>query len=104
MNRTDQTSRILKTALFLQEVTEGTKDKADQSRFATFGTFCLNSVLSHPRAVTEPDLEISIVMPCLNEARTVAGCVERARGALAGAGLAGEVIVADNGSTDGAEA
>jgi hypothetical protein len=47
------------------------------------------------------DLELSIVMPCLNEARTVGGCIERALDFLARNGVAGEVIVADNGSTDG---
>jgi GT2 family glycosyltransferase len=46
-------------------------------------------------------LEVSIVMPCLNEADTVATCVGKARRALAEAGVEGEVIVADNGSTDG---
>jgi hypothetical protein len=40
-------------------------------------------------------------MPCLNEAETVATCVRKARGFLERAGLAGEVLVADNGSTDG---
>jgi glycosyltransferase involved in cell wall biosynthesis len=40
-------------------------------------------------------------MPCLNEAETVAACVEKARAALETLGLRGEVIVADNGSTDG---
>ena len=40
-------------------------------------------------------------MPCLNEAATVADCVKQARGALAKYGISGEVIVADNGSTDG---
>jgi glycosyltransferase involved in cell wall biosynthesis len=45
--------------------------------------------------------EVSIVMPCLNEADTVATCVGKARRALAEAGVEGEVIVADNGSTDG---
>jgi glycosyltransferase involved in cell wall biosynthesis len=40
-------------------------------------------------------------MPCLNEADTVATCVRKARGALEEAGVDGEVIVADNGSTDG---
>jgi len=40
-------------------------------------------------------------MPCLNEAATVADCVTQARGALAKYGISGEVIVADNGSTDG---
>jgi glycosyltransferase involved in cell wall biosynthesis len=49
-------------------------------------------------------LEVSVVMPCLDEADTVAACVQRARQALADAGIAGEVIVADNGSTDGSVA
>jgi Glycosyl transferase family 2 len=40
-------------------------------------------------------------MPCLNEAETVARCVAEARAALAKARLDGEVLVADNGSTDG---
>lgn len=42
-------------------------------------------------------------MPCLNEADTVAACVTRARTALDDAKIAGEVIVADNGSTDGSQ-
>jgi glycosyltransferase involved in cell wall biosynthesis len=44
---------------------------------------------------------VSVVIPCLDEAQTIAGCVRAAREALAEAGLEGEVIVADNGSTDG---
>jgi hypothetical protein len=47
------------------------------------------------------ELELSIVMPCLNEAVTVGRCVEKARAFLAAHGVAGEVVVADNGSTDG---
>ncbi|MGI4757406.1 MAG: glycosyltransferase family 2 protein, partial [Janthinobacterium lividum] len=46
-------------------------------------------------------IELSVVMPCLNEAETLAICVDKARAALLGNGIAGEVIVADNGSTDG---
>lgn len=49
-------------------------------------------------------IEVSVVMPCLNEAATVARCVEKARAAMARAGLSGEVVVADNGSTDGSQA
>ena len=45
-------------------------------------------------------LEVSVVMPCLNEEATVAQCVTDARAALDRAGLRGEVVVADNGSTD----
>ena len=44
---------------------------------------------------------ISVVIPCLNEAENIAECVRRARAALDDNGLAGEVIVADNDSTDG---
>jgi glycosyltransferase involved in cell wall biosynthesis len=46
-------------------------------------------------------LELSIVMPCLNEAETLDICIEKAQRALAENQIAGEVIVADNGSTDG---
>ncbi|MCY4753002.1 glycosyltransferase family 2 protein [Pelomonas aquatica] len=46
-------------------------------------------------------LELTILMPCLNEALTVGRCVRQARSFLAARGIAGEVIVADNGSSDG---
>jgi glycosyltransferase involved in cell wall biosynthesis len=49
------------------------------------------------------DLELSVVMPCLNEADTVAICVEKAVRALREAGIVGEVILADNGSSDGSQ-
>jgi glycosyltransferase involved in cell wall biosynthesis len=49
----------------------------------------------------EAPVEVTVVMPCLNEADTVASCVAKARRALAEAGVSGEVVVADNGSTDG---
>src|SRR2546429_3462042 len=42
-------------------------------------------------------------MPCLNEAETVATCVRKAIGFLASSGISGEVLVADNGSTDGSQ-
>jgi glycosyltransferase involved in cell wall biosynthesis len=48
-----------------------------------------------------PELELSVVMPCLNEADTVERCVGKAITAMAKTGIHGEVIVADNGSTDG---
>jgi glycosyltransferase involved in cell wall biosynthesis len=47
------------------------------------------------------DVELSIVMPCLNEAETLAGCITDARSFLRRSGIQGEIIVADNGSTDG---
>jgi len=46
-------------------------------------------------------VELTILMPCLNEAATVGACVTKARGFLQGSGIAGEVLVADNGSSDG---
>jgi glycosyltransferase involved in cell wall biosynthesis len=44
---------------------------------------------------------VSVVLPCLNEARSVGLCVEEARTSLERGGLRGEVVVVDNGSTDG---
>src|SRR5438046_1498400 len=46
-------------------------------------------------------VELSIVMPCLNEADTLQACIEKAQRALREHRIAGEIIVADNGSTDG---
>lgn len=46
-------------------------------------------------------IELSIVMPCLNEAETLATCIRHARTFLETSGVVGEVIIADNGSTDG---
>lgn len=46
-------------------------------------------------------LEVTILMPCLNEAETVATCVRKAKSFLERTGTRGEVLVADNGSTDG---
>jgi glycosyltransferase involved in cell wall biosynthesis len=48
-------------------------------------------------------VELTVVMPCLNEAETVATCVRKANGFLATSGISGEVLVADNGSTDGSQ-
>src|SRR3982751_2462013 len=45
-------------------------------------------------------MEVSVVMPCLNEADTLAICIEKAWRGLKEAGVRGEVIIADNGSTD----
>ncbi|MFO0966708.1 MAG: glycosyltransferase [Gemmataceae bacterium] len=49
-------------------------------------------------------IELSVVMPCLNEARTVGVCVDKARQTLDRLGVAGEVVIADNGSNDGSQA
>jgi glycosyltransferase involved in cell wall biosynthesis len=49
-------------------------------------------------------IEMTILMPCLNEAETLATCVQKARLGLERAGVRGEILVADNGSTDGSVA
>ena len=50
--------------------------------------------------MADNNLQVSIVMPCLNEEKTVGWCVQKARHALSKLGVEGEVIVADNGSID----
>jgi len=47
------------------------------------------------------EVELTILMPCLNEARTLESCLRKARRFLEEARVAGEIVVADNGSTDG---
>jgi glycosyltransferase involved in cell wall biosynthesis len=65
-------------------------------------------VTEAPAPVPEPSttspLELSVVIPCLNEARTLGICIRKAQGSLERLGLTSEVIVADNGSTDGSQA
>lgn len=48
-------------------------------------------------------MELTILMPCLNEAETIATCVKKAKGFLDRTGIAGEVLISDNGSTDGSQ-
>jgi len=57
-------------------------------------------LITIPRSV-QP--EVSVVMPCLNEGETVATCVSKARATFQDSGIDGEVIVADNGSSDGSQ-
>src|ERR1051325_124363 len=49
-------------------------------------------------------IELTILMPCLNEAETLARCIAKARSFLSRNKVVGEVVVADNGSTDGSQA
>ena len=49
-------------------------------------------------------VELTILMPCLNEAETVGTCIGKAQRFLAQAAISGEVLIADNGSTDGSQA
>jgi len=52
--------------------------------------------------MTTPDsVDVSVVIPCLNEAQSISFCVDKALASFKEAGIRGEVVVADNGSTDG---
>ena len=51
--------------------------------------------------VVQEQCNLSIVMPCLNEAETLETCITKAKGFLQKSGMRGEIIIADNGSTDG---
>jgi glycosyltransferase involved in cell wall biosynthesis len=53
--------------------------------------------------VAEP-VELTILMPCLNEAETLARCIEKAKIGIKKSGVRGEILIADNGSTDGSQA
>jgi glycosyltransferase involved in cell wall biosynthesis len=62
----------------------------------------LMEAIAYQVSATDKDLpEVSIIMPCLNEADTLAACIGKAKRALNEQKIAGEIIVADNGSTDG---
>lgn len=55
------------------------------------------------RGSAKAQLELTILMPCLNEAETIEVCVRKALGFLKRSGISGEVLIADNGSTDGSQ-
>lgn len=57
--------------------------------------------LHEDTARDDSEIELTILMPCLNEAETLAICIDKAKGYLRASGVAGEVLIADNGSTDG---
>jgi glycosyltransferase involved in cell wall biosynthesis len=65
-------------------------------RLATAGTADAERL-----ARAEEQFELTILMPCLNEAETLATCIRKAQAFLARSGINGEILVADNGSTDG---
>ena len=57
-----------------------------------------------PELNPNDSIEVTVVMPCLNEAETLAVCIRKALDCLSDNGISGEVVVADNGSTDGSQA
>jgi hypothetical protein len=60
-----------------------------------------DSIGAQPTSIN--DIELTILMPCLNEARTLEPCITKALGFLARHQVCGEVLIADNGSTDGSQ-
>ncbi|MDW6024567.1 glycosyltransferase family 2 protein [Mesorhizobium sp. BAC0120] len=71
--------------------TEKALDKTEMNVVAPLGEIAPETV------------ELTILMPCLNEAETLAACIRKAKYFLSEEGVAGEVLVADNGSTDGSQ-
>ena len=69
----------------------------------TVNTAAVRPVRYTPTRPFGREIELSVVMPCLNEADTLATCIEKAKRAIAQAGIDAEIIVADNGSTDGSQ-
>ncbi len=65
------------------------------------GTALASEKSQSERVDTSVSVEVSVVIPCLNEANSLGLCIDKAVTAFRAAGLSGEVIVADNGSTDG---
>src|SRR5271165_4422488 len=57
--------------------------------------------LTVPPVEESSGIELSVVMPCLNEAETLESCIRKAQQAIEEANIAAEVVIADNGSTDG---
>src|SRR3989442_9505365 len=75
---------------------------------ATIDLKAIDAPLADPRAIddrahSETDF-VTVVLPCLNEADSVGLCVREALETMAQAGIGGEVLVVDNGSTDGSAA
>ncbi len=56
-----------------------------------------------PDATAGSELELTVLMPCLNEAETIAICIEKAQRAMREHEIVGEVLIADNGSSDGSQ-
>ena len=62
-----------------------------------------HAVAGHRNHMSHSRVELTILMPCLDEVLTVGTCIEKALEFLARTGVAGEVLIADNGSTDGSQ-
>ncbi len=61
------------------------------------------ATMTDPVSAAEPSIELTVVMPCLNEALTLETCIRKVQGFLERSGVRGEVVIGDNGSTDGSQ-
>ncbi len=68
---------------------------------AEIGTEIQSETSAQAKGPVRGEVEVSVVIPCLNEANSIGICIDKALQAFAAGGLRGEVVVADNGSTDG---
>jgi len=59
--------------------------------------------MRHTAAADGQSIELSIIMPCLNEAETLGTCIKKASAFLKRSGINGEIVIGDNGSTDGSQ-
>jgi glycosyltransferase involved in cell wall biosynthesis len=80
-------------------------DRLDAAMQAVDACLALPPALTADEKVsaTPAAIELSVVMPCLNEADTLATCIRKAQRALAEHGIQGEIVIADNGSSDGSQ-
>ena len=53
--------------------------------------------------MSQNELELTILMPCLNESETLETCIKKAKKSLEENNIVGEILIADNGSTDGSQ-
>jgi hypothetical protein len=91
-----QTDTAVETVIDLTSGPNGMQDRIGAADWSA-GTAEVAEVL-------DETLELSVVMPCLDEAETIAACIEKAVAAIQRLGLRAEIVVADNGSTDGSPA
>ena len=63
----------------------------------------MNTEATNDAASRPDDIELSVVLPCLDEAETLAVCIEKAKASMDASGITGEIVIADNGSTDGSQ-
>ncbi len=75
--------------------------QSEQSKASEMSSIASDEQVQREKARAGGEPELSVVLPCLNEARTLPACIAQIQSAIVGHGIQAEIIVADNGSTDG---